>query len=521
MWLASRDPLATSPLLGVEPDSKAGLMKLNATKSIALLRREAEAQGEGTLKRTLGALNLTALGIGAIIGAGIFVITGQAAAEYAGPAVSISFVLAGIACGFAGLCYAEMASTVPVAGSAYTYAYATMGEFVAWIIGWDLVLEYAMGAATVSVGWSGYFVGLLRAFHLHIPPPLTTATSRWCEAVDVAAGCTKAGLVWSPSVNLPAIFVALFATTVLVVGIKESAWVNNLIVVLKLAILGLFIVFGLQHIDMANYAEFVPKQYGWSGIARAGGVIFFAYIGFDAVSTAAQEAKNPQRDMPRGILGSLAICTVLYIVVSLILTGMVNYKTLNVPHPVGFAVEQIPSLRWMSPIVDLGAVAGLASVVMVMLLGQSRVFYSMSRDGLLPPWVGRLHPKTRTPVATQILIGLFSATFAGVFPIAILGELVSIGTLLAFVIVCVGIIVLRRTRPDLHRPFRTPLVPWVPLGGVLFCLYLMSSLPRDTWIRLFVWMAIGFVVYFSYGVRHSKLRTGEDEAKEDAAKLSA
>jgi APA family basic amino acid/polyamine antiporter len=480
-------------------------MNLTATKSIKVLREEADAQGEGSLKRTLTALNLTTLGIGAIVGAGIFVITGNAAAKYAGPAVAISFVLAGIACGFAGLCYAEMAAAVPVAGSAYTYAYATLGELVAWIIGWDLVLEYAMGASTVSVGWSGYFVSLLRGFGVHLPPALTTATSRLCEAVDVAGGCPHTGLVFSASVNVPAIFIALFATAVLVVGIRESANVNNVIVVVKLAILALFIFFGVRCIDMANYNEFVPPQFGWGGIARAGGQIFFAYIGFDAVSTAAQEAKNPQRDMPRGILASLAICTVLYIVVSLVLTGIVNYRELNVAHPVGYAVEHVARLKWMTPIVDLGAVAGLASVIIVMLLGQSRVFYSMSRDGLLPPWVGKIHPKTRTPVLTQIVVGVFAAVFGGMFPIAILGELVSIGTLLAFVIVCAGILVLRRTRPDLDRPFKTPFVPWVPLGGIVFCLYLMYSLPRDTWIRLFVWMAIGFVVYFTYGRKHSKL----------------
>jgi APA family basic amino acid/polyamine antiporter len=483
-------------------------MNLTATKSIKLLREEADAQGEGSLKRTLTALNLTTLGIGAIVGAGIFVITGNAAALYAGPAVAISFVLAGIACGFAGLCYAEMAAAVPVAGSAYTYAYATMGELVAWIIGWDLVLEYAMGASTVSVGWSGYFVSLLHGFGVNLPPALTTATSRLCEAVDVAKGCPHTGLVFSASVNVPAIFIALFATAVLVVGIRESASVNNVIVIVKLGILALFVFFGVQCIDRANYAEFIPPQFGWGGIARAGGQIFFAYIGFDAVSTAAQEAKNPQRDMPRGILASLGICTALYIVVSLVLTGIVNYTKLNVSHPVGYAVEQVAKLHWMVPIVDLGAVAGLASVIIVMLLGQSRVFYSMSRDGLLPPWVGKINPKTRTPVLTQVAVGVFAAVFGGMFPIAILGELVSIGTLLAFVIVCAGILVLRRTRPDLDRPFRTPFVPFVPLAGIAFCVYLMANLPGDTWIRLFVWMAIGFVVYFTYGRKHSKIATG-------------
>ena len=489
------------------------------TKSIAALRAEADAVGEGTLKKTLTATNLTTLGIGAIIGAGIFVLTGQAAAQYAGPAVPISFILAGIACAFAGLCYAEMASAVPVAGSAYTYAYATMGETMAWIIGWDLALEYAMGASTVSVGWSGYFVGLLKDFHIQLPASLTSAPVQMCESADVAkhvVGCVSTGLhTTGAMVNLPAIVIIAFMTTVLIVGIQESAWVNNIIVVLKLGIVGLVIVFGAMHVKTANWHPFIPEntgtfgEYGWSGILRGSGVIFFAYIGFDAVSTAAQEAKNPQKDMPKGILGSLAICTVLYIVMSMILTGMLPYTAYKgVAHPVGLAVDSIPALSWLGWIVDLGAVLGLASVILVMLLGQSRVFYSMSRDGLLPPWVGKIHPKTRTPIYTQLLVGVFAAIFGGLFPIQILGELVSIGTLLAFVLVCGGIIVLRKTRPDLERPFRTPWVPLIPILGVVSCLGLMATLPLDTWLRLFIWMVIGFGVYFGYGRRHSKLRNG-------------
>ena len=497
-------------------------MSLWATKSVASLRAEAEATGEKSLNRTLSALNLTMLGIGAIIGAGIFVLTGVAAALHAGPAVPLSFVVAAVACGLSGLCYAEMASTVPVAGSAYTYSYATMGEFVAWIIGWDLVLEYAMGAATVGVGWSGYFVSLLDVFGIHLPVALIHAPLQVCSAMDLTkavAGCAHVGLNATGALfNLPAVVIVLIATTILVIGIEESAKINNLIVILKLTVVMLFIIFGAQHINVGNWHPFIPPntgtfgEYGWSGVFRGAGLIFFAYIGFDAVSTAAQEAKNPQRDMPVGILASLGICTVLYILVSLVLTGMVRYDKLNIGHPVAYAVEQIPQLNWLRPLITIGAVLGLGSVVLVMLLGQSRVFYSMSRDGLMGAWAGKVHPRFRTPYLSTIYVGLIVAVIAGIFPIQILGELVNIGTLLAFALVCAGVWILRRKRPDLDRPFRTPLVPLVPILGILSCLGLMATLPGDTWLRLLIWLLIGLVIYFGYGRKHSVLQREREQA---------
>ena len=491
-------------------------MNLWATKSVNALRAEAEATNERSLKRTLGPVNLIMLGIGAIIGAGIFVLTGIAAALHAGPGVTISFIVAATACGLAGLCYAEMASTVPVAGSAYTYSYATMGEFAAWIIGWDLVLEYAMGAATVGVGWSGYFVSFLDYFGIHLPMALTSAPLRWCNEADVAnavAACSQVGWNRTGSLfNLPAVLIVLLASTILVIGIRESARANNIMVILKLAVVVLFIIFGLQYVNTENWKPFIPPntgtfgEFGWSGVFRGAGLIFFAYIGFDVVSTAAQESRNPQKDMPIGILGSLVICTLLYVLVALTLTGLVKYDQLNVAHPVALAVERISQLSWLRPFITLGAILGLASVVLVMLLGQSRVFYAMSRDGLLGPWAGKVHPKFRTPYLATIYVGLIVAFISGTFPIQILGELVNIGTLLAFVLVCVGVMVLRKKRPDLDRPFRTPLVPLVPILGVLACFGLMATLPGDTWIRLFVWLLIGFVIYFGYSRKHSVLQ---------------
>ena len=491
-------------------------MNLWATKSITALRAEADAAGERTLRRALGPLNLITLGIGAIIGAGIFVLTGQAAALYAGPAVPLSMVLVGVACAFAGLCYAEMASAVPVAGSAYTYSYATMGELLAWIIGWDLVLEYAAGAATVGVGWSGHFVSLLNDFGIALPPTLTNSPTAWCTAAnvrDAVAGCAHAGLNLTGAImNAPAVFVVALMSTILVIGIKESATVNNFIVILKLSIILLIVFVGLAHFHPANLKPFVPPNtgdwgtYGPSGVLRGAGLVFFAYIGFDAVSTAAQEAKNPQKDMPIGILGSLAICTVLYVVVSAVLVGMVPYRDLNVAAPMALAMQRIGAGEFVRVLVDVGAVLGLGSVILVMLLGQSRVFYSMSRDGLLGKWAASVHPKFRTPYLSTIFTGVAVAIATGMLPLQLLGQLVNIGTLLAFVLVSIGVMVLRRTRPDLDRPFRTPWVPFVPIMGVVCCAGLMLTLPEDTWIRLLVWLLIGFAIYFGYSRRHSILQ---------------
>jgi len=501
---------------------------------MSMLSEEARETGEHTLKRSLGALNLITLGIGAVIGAGIFVLTGQAAALHAGPAVSLSFVLAGFTCAFAGLCYAEFASIIPIAGSAYTYGYATLGELVAWIIGWDLCLEYAFGAATVASGWAGYFNSLLQQVGIYIPPQLTATTGtqlvfyqkQWLPVMSLPPGISPEGLQHATGAfNLIAVLIVMVITTILVIGIKESANFNSAIVIIKLAIVGIFLVIGgyflFQHPDVArmNWHPFVPPadghgNFGWGGIPTAAASIFFAYIGFDAVSTAAQEAKNPQRDMPIGILGSLVVCTILYILVSLVLTGLVSYKTLNVAAPVALAID-ITGVSWGSMLVKIGAVFGLATVMLVMLLGQSRVFYSMSKDGLLWPWASAIHPKFRTPWITTIVFGAFAAIMPAFLPIDNLSQLVNIGTLLAFTIVCAGVWVLRVRHPELKRPFKTPLVPLVPILGIISALYLMSRLALITWAVMIGWLLIGLVIYFTYSVKHSKVQALPEASQTD------
>ncbi len=501
------------------------MSSLLRVKPMSMLSQEAGEQGEHTLKRSLGAVNLITLGIGAVIGAGIFVLTGQAAALYAGPAVALSFVLAGITCAFAGLCYAEFASIIPIAGSAYTYGYATLGELVAWIIGWDLVLEYAFGAATVASGWSGYFNSLLQQIGIVIPPQLTAIPGAqlvkyqgmWGPVMSLPPGVSDVGLPHATGYfNLVAMIGVFVITTILVIGIKESANFNSVIVFIKLSVVGIFLVVGgyflFKHpaLAHANWHPFIPPKdadgnFGWGGIAKGASRIFFAYIGFDAVSTAAQEAKKPQRDMPIGILGSLVICTVLYIAVSLVLTGLVSYTTLNVPAPVALGIDAT-GVSWGSMLVKIGAVFGLATVMLVMLLGQTRVFYSMSKDGLLWKWASAIHPKFRTPWITTIVFGLFAAVFPAFLPISRLADLVNIGTLLAFTIVCAGVWVLRVRQPELHRPFKTPLVPLVPALGILSAGFLMSKLALITWEVMIGWLAFGLVIYFTYSIKHSKVQ---------------
>ena len=475
-------------------------MDLFRRKDVTALQAEAEA--DHSLKRTLGPLALTLLGIGAIIGTGIFVLTGTVAAQNAGPAVVLSFVLAGLASIFAALCYSEFASLVPMAGSAYTYGYATLGEFIAWIIGWDLVLEYALSATTVAIGWSGYVVSFLRDIGITVPAHFSAARGL---PVTMPDGSTSTAIL-----NLPAMIIVALVTTLLVIGIKESASVNGVIVFIKVGVVLLFIALTVGAIDTANWHPFIPENtghrenFGFTGIVAGAGVVFFAYIGFDAVSTAAQEAKNPQRDMPIGIIGSLLICTVLYIIVAGIATGVLPYQQLDVPDPIA-KVADAAGLGWISTFIKLGAIAGLSSVILVQLLGQSRVFYSMSRDGLLPPFVNKVHPKFRTPYLTSIVTGIAVAIPAGFLSVREAGSLVSIGTLLAFAIVSVGVLVLRVREPNLHRPFKTPAIWFVAPMGALSALYLMWYLPWRTWERLLIWLAIGMVVYFAYGYRNSKL----------------
>ncbi len=488
-----------------------------ATKSIEQLKAEAGHTGQHSLKRVLGPVNLVTLGVGAIIGTGIFVLTGEAAAAHAGPAIVLSMVLAGIASALAGLCYSEFASTVPIAGSAYTYGYATLGEFIAWIIGWDLILEYALGAATVAVGWSGHLTSFLNDFvGVQFPAHLAAAPG---TIVQTAGGPVTAVF------NLPAVLIAVAVTILIVIGIKESATVNAVIVIVKVAVVLIVIGAGALFVIPANWHPFIPPntgtfgEYGWSGILRGAGVIFFAYIGFDAVSVAAQEARNPQKDMPIGILGSLIVCTILYILVSGVMVGLVPYEQMKgSPAPMVVAISAAaaravgttwaPLLNAMKMLVELGAIAGLSSVMVVMMMAQPRIFYSMANDGLLPAWAARIHPRFRTPHITSILTGVAVSIAAGFTPIGILGQLVSIGTLLAFVIVSLGVLFLRKQRPELHRPFRTPGVPLVPILSALVSFALMAGLPWHTWERLIIWMGLGIVFYFLYGYRHSRLRAG-------------
>lgn len=475
------------------------------TKSTSQLIAESNDDSHG-LKRVLSRWALVSLGIGAVIGTGIFVLTGHAAADYAGPAVALSYVLSGVGCLFAGLCYAEYAAAIPIAGSAYTYSYATLGEFVAWLIGWDLILEYLFAAATVAVGWSKHFIPFMKDFcNVDLP-------EKWCRApLDYIDGHI---VHTSNYVNLPAIFLIWVISWLLVVGIKESASFNNLMVAIKVVIILMIIGLGWGYINSDNLTPFIPEntgkfgQFGWSGILKGSATIFFAYIGFDAVSTAAQETKNPQKDMFWGMIGSLAVCAVLFVLVSIVLCGMVNYKELHVDAPVVYALEKVAGdgLKWLRMAVEIAVLAGLSSVILVLLMGQPRVFFSMAKDGLLPPVFAKVHPKYGTPHITTIVTGLVCSVLAGFLPLNLLGELVAIGTLMAFSVVCIGVVVLRKNKPDMPRPYRTPLVPWVPAAGAIICVGQAASLPADTWIRLFAWMAIGLVIYFLYGIKHSKLR---------------
>jgi APA family basic amino acid/polyamine antiporter len=474
---------------------------LTARKGIDTIVEEGEGHG---LSRTLGKVSITAMGIGAIIGAGIFVLTGTAAARYAGPGIMLSFILGGIACSFVGLCYAELAALLPVSGSTYTYAYATLGELVAWIIGWDLILEYAAGSATVAVGWSGYFMSLLGSLGLQFPKRFSEAPGSPITLVD---GSHAHALF-----NLPAAAIVVLLTVLLIGGTRESVRLNTIMVAVKLTVVVAFVGVGAAFVHGGNWFPVIPANtgqfghYGWSGILRGAGVVFYAYIGFDAVSTAAQEAKHPQTDMPVGILASLLICTVLYMAVAAVLTGIVPYARLNVADPIAIATDAI-GIAWFSLLIKIGTPTGLTTVILVFLYGQSRIFYTMAHDGLLPGLFAHVHPRLQTPYRSQALIGTCAALVAGLVPLSVLGEMVSIGTLFAFVLVCGAVIRLRQTDGRMKRPFRVPGVPWVPVLGILFCVVLMAGLPLATWLRLIVWLAIGLVLYFTYGRHHSRLRS--------------
>lgn len=499
-------------------------MSLFVKKSISQLLAET-ADTEHGLKKTLNAGALIALGIGAVIGAGLFSITGIAAANHAGPAIVISFIVAAVGCAFAGLCYSEFASMIPVAGSAYTYSYATLGEFIAWIIGWDLVLEYAVGAATVASSWAGYLEKLFETWGLSLPPELYMTPA---DSVTLSNGSVVHGII-----NLPAVFIVVLMSLILIRGMQQSSWVNNIIVILKVSIVLIFIYVGFHYIRPANLHPFIPQntgtfgEFGWSGILRAAAIVFFAYIGFDAVSTAAQETKNPKRAMPIGILGALIICTILYMLFAYVMTGVANYTTFghggNELAPVATAISQMgpvgangvvtPAYPWLNRFIIIAILLGYSSVILVMLLGQSRVFYSMSKDGLLPSIFSDLHAKFRTPAKSNLLFMVLVSLFAAFVPGRIVGEMTSIGTLLAFILVCIGIIVMRRTMPDAPRAFRTPLVPLIPILGVVVCFGMMVFLPLDTWIRLIAWMMIGFDVYLAFGIKRSHL--ANTDTKED------
>ena len=478
------------------------LKQLAARKSVAVIAREIETGPR--LKRVLSARTLTSIGLGSMIGSGIFVLTGTVAANHTGPAITLAFLVAAIGCGLAAICYAELASLIPVSGSAYSYTYATLGEGVAWFVGWNLALEYMMSAATVAVGWSGYVVNLLEELGLHLPAALTNAPVT--KAADHSLVATGA------IVNLPAVLIVAVLAWVCYRGIRESASMNNVMVVIKVAIIVLFIVAGIAFVDTSNWQPYLPANtgevghFGFSGVMMGAAIIYFAYIGFDTAATTAQEARDPQRDVPAGILGALLISTVLYVAMAAVMTGMVSYEKLDVAAPVAVALDEHPSLFWLGLPVKIGAIVGMTSVILLSILGQPRIFMAMSRDGLLPPQLQQVHSKHQTPHVGTLVTGGIAAVFAGVFPIDVLGELVSIGILLAFTAVCAGVLVLRRTMPETPRPFRVPLAPLTCTAGVAMCLGLTLALPADTWIRLLIWSAVGFAIYFGYGFRNSRLR---------------
>ena len=479
-------------------------------KSIASIVAEANESGEGTLKRTLGPINLILIGVGLTLGAGLFSITGLAAANHSGPAVTLSFVIAALGCGFAALCYAEFASMIPVAGSAYTYSYATMGELFAWIIGWDLVLEYSVGCATVAISWSQYLTRFLASLHIYLPPQLTLSPF---ETAKLADGSTVNGII-----NIPAALVVILMTAILIRGTKGSAIVNGIIVFLKVGVVLVFIALGWQYIDPANYHPYIPEntgtfgQFGWSGVLRGAGLVFFVFIGFDAVAASAQETKNPARDLPIGIIGSLVVCTVLFGLFGHVMTGLANYKEFaNSGAPVAIAIEKTP-YAWLSQAIILAILIGYTSVILIDLMAQSRMFYSISKDGLLPKMFSDVHAKFKTPYKSNIILCVFIGLFAAFVPMNVVGEMTSIGTLLAFLMVCVGILILRKTNPEAKRPFKVPFVPLIPILGILTCIAMMIFLPWETWLRLAVWLIIGLAIYFWYGKKNSKLRAQEDKA---------